>query len=524
MVSQLLFPLDGEPVAPKRLGFAYRPYQERSVRDIVSCLAQHHSCYVVSATGTGKTEIFCRLIDEMNARDGALVVSPRIELVDQTAERLRSRGIPCGIERAHLTSHERVTVACYDSLLKRKRYERFIGMTKLVIVDESHMNYTKASQQMLGYFREAGAKVVGFTATPRIGKADPLSEWYGPCAFTYLYADAVQDAYLCSAKIWLSVLEGLDIDKCGKTSTGDVNLNSPEFIRWCRQERSVQPVRALIEQNHEGKPCVAFVPRIDFAELLRDALSRTGIHASIVHSRMDPQERRQHLLDFEDGTNNVIINVGVLTMGWDFPPVAKLFLCRPTFSNDLYGQMFGRGCRPLPGVIDGLETVAERRAAIAASAKPHFEVYDFCDVTRHSKLVTAADILYPQLTQEVRERVKRKSKPGVEALPLDEIVAAEQAALAREQAARDLLEMSKRKALVADARFSHYERDPFAEPEMAERRSRYTVMLWGKYKRKPFHLVPSHYIKWTLENCNSPKKHPGYFPALRSELTRRNGR
>jgi hypothetical protein len=82
--------------------------------------------------------------------------------------------------------------------------------------------------------------------------------------------------------------------------------------------------------------------------------------------------------------------------------------------------------------------------------------------------------------------------------------------------------MSKRQGLVARGEFSVYERDVFADVELPDRRGRgYSVMLWGKYKREPFHKVPTHYIQWTLENCKAPARHPGYFPALRSEIARR---
>lgn len=511
---------------PAANSFRYREHQVAAVDAVIRELAQANSCYVVSATGTGKTEMICLLIDRLNAQDGCLIISPRIELVDQTASRLRSRGIQCAVERAHMESHEPATVACYDSLLTRRRngqrYEKFLGKVRLVVVDEVHVNYTEASCRMLAEFREAGAKVVGWTATPRVGKADPLSDWYGQCAFSYLYQDALRDGYLVPYRLYLTVLDTLDLSKI-RTVGGDYDLNSETFRRWCRQESTIQPVRSLIEQEHEGKPCVAFVPRIDFADLLNDALHRTGVRSCVVHSRMDANERRYNLSSFESGENNVVINVGCLTMGWDHPATAKLFLCRPTQSSDLYGQQWGRACRPLTGVVDGLRTAEQRREAIARSDKPYMEVYDFCDASRHSKLVTAVDLLYPHIPKEVRESVARKRKPGV-AEDLDAIVAAEQAELLRSQKARDTMEMSKRRGIVAHGTFRHFERDAFAEPEYQSVSRGYRVMLWGAYKAKPLHTVPVDYLRWTVENCTPPKKHPGYFPALRAEITRRNKR
>lgn len=505
---------------PKR--FTARPFQVAAVDAVEDCLRTHDSCYLVQATGTGKTEVAILMRERIAAGDGFLHITPRIDLVDQAADRWRLRGIPCGVERAHLHSDETVTIACYDSLLSRRRFEKFLGRVKLVVVDESHMNYTAAALRMLDSFRANGAKVVGMTATPRVGKRDSLSDWYGPCAYTYLYQQARDDGYLVPVKIWLTVLDNLDLSKI-PTSCGD--YNGEQLARWLRQEGALQAVSSLVEQTYDGKPSMVFAKSIDQAELLTDILRRRGIDSSVVHSdtnRLPEEERRRNLDDFEAGRTNVIVNVECLALGWDCPKVQKIYIARPTQSYDLYGQIFGRGTRPLAGVVDGLATAEERRAAIAKSEKPHFEIYDLCDVTRHNKLVTASDFLNPNMDPKLQRRVRdRQASAPTGVADIDLMVSQERARLAKEQAALDMIEMSRRARVKADADYRLYERDAFAAVERQENRRRYTVMLWGKYKRKPFHEVPTSYIRWTLENCKAPPRHPGYFPALRSEIARR---
>lgn len=515
-----LFCLEAEP-RRATLSFNLRPYQRQAVDAVVDMLRTHESCLLTQATGTGKTEVAIALVDAMDARDGAIICGPFIDLVGQTAARFRSRGVPCGIEQGMLKSSEKVTSACYASLLSRKRYEQYLGRTKLLIIDESHLNYTPAALKMLGYFREAGTKIVGMTASPQRGSGDPLTQWYGPVAFDYPYQRAVEDGYLAPAKLWTVVLEDLDLSAF-KGRFGDFDQEKVDAL--LRSEQNVQAVASLIVQHHDGQPSVVFCQSIKHAEMLREVLARWGIFASIVHSQMDPLERRQHLRDFESGDNNVILNVGCLTTGWDFPPLSKLFIARPTKSKSLYIQMFGRGTRTLPGVIDGLHTAEERRAAIAASAKPFTEVFDFTDTSRHCDLRTAVDVLAPELEGELLKRVRKATEGRREAIVLDPIIEEQRAAMAREEAARHALEVEQRKLLTARGRFAVYERDVFAEAERPERPQRTWYienhMLFGKWKGQKIRAVDTGYLRWVLRESSC--RNQIHMAAIRRELARRD--
>ena len=200
-----------------------------------------------------------------------------------------------------------------------------------------------------------------------------------------------------------------------------------------------------------------------------------------------------HLKDFMDGSSQIIINVGILTLGWDAPHVCKLFMARPTASTCLYTQMFGRGTRALPGVIDGLDTVEERLAAIAASAKPWFEVYDITDSSRHNDLKTALDVLQPSLDDRLMKRLRNRTmRGGLAAEALDPIIAEERRAMAAEQAELDRLELAKRSAIRVDGRVTAYERDTFADAEDTTARRRATDYWWmpyGRFKGRRFKAI-----------------------------------
>lgn len=107
----------------------------------------------------------------------------------------------------------------------------------------------------------------------------------------------------------------------------------------------------------------------------------------------DPEDRDSIIKRFLNGNLQILANVGVFTEGTDLPNVGVIVMARPTKSRSLFSQMIGRGTRPLPGLVDSLASAEERRAAIAASAKPSCLVLDFVGNAGKHELVHVADIL-----------------------------------------------------------------------------------------------------------------------------------
>jgi len=516
-MSELLFP-EMQSAGSHSPLLTLRPYQRQAVVRVVTTLSDARACLVIAATGVGKTEIICSLIDTMDGlTDGALVISPLKDLTSQTAARLRSRGVPCGVEQGTNKSGATVTVACYNSLLSRGRYQKYLGVTKLVVVDEVHLNFSKRSLAMLQQFVESGAKLVGLTASPNRTKGDPLTSFYGPVAYEYHYRQAVDDGWLVPAKVWLTVIESLDLSAF-KNAFGD--FDPAKLAAIMQREKTVQGIAEMIYQHHDNQPSVVFAASIKQAELIQELLHRRGVLASIVHSNMEAEERSYNLYLFENGDNHIIINVGCLTLGWDCPNVRKLFIARPTSSSSTYIQMFGRGTRALSGTVDGLATPELRRAAIAASAKPYFEVYDITDTSRRNDLCTSLVVLRPDVDGDLMKRTRKQAERAPRTTEeVDAVVEEEKARMAAEQAALDALTADKRASLTARAKLRLYERDPHAPAEAVSKPKNYSYMPFGKRHRgKPLTQVPVDYLQWALREASLSK---GLREAIEKEVGRR---
>lgn len=154
----------------------------------------------------------------------------------------------------------------------------------------------------------------------------------------------------------------------------------------------------------------------------------------------------------------------------------------------------GRGTRPLAGTIDGLGSAAERRDAIARSAKPHIEVLDFEGQAGQHKLVTAADVLGGNYDDEVIQLAARAvAEAGGD--DVDTREALRDAAKRRhEEKMREMeAEARRRRKLVATAEFSTRSVSPFdildieparhrgwdREPEAASEKQVAALQRWG---------------------------------------------
>ncbi|MFH0981847.1 MAG: helicase-related protein [Planctomycetota bacterium] len=85
------------------------------------------------------------------------------------------------------------------------------------------------------------------------------------------------------------------------------------------------------------------------SERVLSLLKSFDVDAAIVDAETPKRIREAVLSGFRLGRIRAVVNVGVLTVGFDFPELDAIVLGRPTKSVALYYQMIGRGIRPAAG-------------------------------------------------------------------------------------------------------------------------------------------------------------------------------
>lgn len=422
-----------------------RQYQTEIVAAVRSAWEKYQRVLVSAATGCGKTETFMKIIeDELAKGQRVMVLVDQKDLVDQTARRIADKlGVQVGVEmageyvRETLMSAPPVVVSTFQSQGSQTppRYERFNPLDfSTLIVDEAHRCITKGRMEVMEYYTKGNPalRVAGFTATPDRADGRAMGRFFQHVAYEYQILDAIGEGYLVPVIGKTVIVKSLDLSEI-PANTKDFTAN--EIGNMMERDGPLyETVQAVLDKN-EGRPTIIYTARVAHAELVAAALNkeRPG-KAAVVHGGTPRDQRKQILSEFESGHLEYLCNCDVLTTGIDLPLTSCIVIARPTKSRARFAQSVGRGTRVLPGVIDGLDTAAERVAAIEASAKPNCLVLSLVGKEGGIDLVGPADALAGTLDDFEEEAAREILETG-ETMDISEVIdkAKDRAAERREQ-------------------------------------------------------------------------------------------
>ena len=449
-----------------------RPYQSAASDAIFTEWQTNDSTLVVMPTGGGKTVLFADVIRRVFPKR-ALVLAHREELIFQARDKIqRVTGLTADVEmgdyRAEggLFGAARVVVSTIQTQCSGGdgggRMAKFDPQRfGVLIIDEAHHATSPSYRRVIDYYRtNPQLKVLGVTATPDRADEEALGQVFQSVAFDYEVLDAIHDGWLVPIEQQMVHVHGLDYSSI-RTTAGD--LNGGDLAAVLEAEKNLQQMAAASLEIIGQRRALVFTASVKAAEMTAEIFNRhQNDMAAWVCGKTDREERRTVLADFAAGKVQVVCNCGVLTEGFDDPGVEVVIMGRPTKSRSLYSQMVGRSTRPLPGIVDGPESAEERRAAIAASAKPSCLVVDFVGNAGKHKLVTSADILGGKVSEEAQELAIARARKAGGPVNMAQALAEAEADLKQREQER-LAEAARRAQLVATAQFSTEEVDPFDE-------------------------------------------------------------
>jgi superfamily II DNA or RNA helicase len=386
---------------------------------ILPALERHASTLCVMATGLGKTVVIAKVASQWD-RGNVLCLAHRIELVDQMADTLAPElGYRPAVEQGRrgmevetMFAAGHVVVGSRDSMVTERRLRKFRNHPfGLIIVDEAHRATAASYVRLVDHYRDLNPnlRVLGVTATPNRTDGTALGLVFESVAFEMGIVDGIDDGWLVDIHQKFAVVEELDLSKvpCVRNQFGEVDFKAEELSELLSQEGPLHAMsRPVLDCTADGAQAIIFAASVNHAHLWAAVLNhyRPGCAAAIDGSMDSSQggERWKLVQQFKAGQLQFLLNFNVATEGFDAPRTRFVVMGRPTKSLLVYTQMLGRCTRPMPGVVDGIDTPEGRKDAIAASAKPFATVLDFVGNSRNHQVVTATDVLGGNFDVDVR--------------------------------------------------------------------------------------------------------------------------
>jgi superfamily II DNA or RNA helicase len=312
-----------------------------------------------------------------------------------------------------------VIVSSVQTMCRPGRHMRFpFDYFGLLIIDEAHHAPAKSYGDVMAHFH--AAKVLGVTATAKRADQVAMGLVFETVAYTYGIEAAINDGWLVPIHQQCVEVEGLDFSQV-RDVAGD--FNEGELSAILTQETPLHRMASPIVELAGSRSTLVFCCSVAHAQLLAEVIDRYRFRSAAWLSGETPIEQRRETIErFKRGELQFLLNCQLFLEGFDCPNTSLVVMGRPTKSLGLYTQVLGRGTRPLPGTVDGIETAAARRLSIAQSAKPNMVVLDFAGNAGRHKIITATDILGGKFTAPARQYAREAAEESDTPRPVQELL------------------------------------------------------------------------------------------------------
>lgn len=283
----------------------------------------------------------------------------------------------------------------------------------MILVDEGHHNVARTWEGVFQAF--PSAKVVSLTATPfRSDGKEPL----GRKVYVYPLWEAMLKGYV-------KVVDAINVrpSEIYFTYEGDDRRHSLDEVlklreeAWFRRGVALSPecnrhiVEASIDCLYQKREktgyrhqIVGAACSIDHARQVRSLYRERGIETEAYHSGLDEKERKRIETDLRTGRLDCVVQVQMLSEGFDHPPLSVAAIFRPYRSLSPYVQFVGRVLRVVhenqPGHADNVAAVVSH---VGLNNDEHWEDFRHMDVEDQAMI--------REWLREIRAERRKKGGP-----------------------------------------------------------------------------------------------------------------
>ncbi len=336
-----------------------RPRQQVFVDRSVEALHEHGNTLAVAPTGMGKTLCLSAVVGRMLANGGkACVLAHRDELTRQNVTKFCrvNPGLSTSIVDAESKSWRgRTTFAMVPTLARQSNLDNMPPLD-LLVIDEAHHAAAAGYRRIIDTARERNpqCRLYGVTATPMRGDKKALRPIFSNVADQVRLGELIRSGHLVPPRTFVvDIGAGESLRNVRRTAD---DFDMAEVDRIMNKAPITEAVIRHWKEQAGHRQTVVFCSTVDHARNVTDAFNASGESAVLVHGELPDGERRTVLRRFEKNDARLVVNVAVLTEGWDHPPTSCVVLLRPSSYKSTLIQMVGRGLRTVdpnehPGVV-----------------------------------------------------------------------------------------------------------------------------------------------------------------------------
>lgn len=342
-----------------------RDYQKDAVASVYNHLrTKDTNPCVVIPTGGGKTPVMATICrDAVTQWNGRVIILAHVkELLTQTVDKLMAvcPDVSVGVYSAGLKRRETgypITVAGIQSVYKRAEK---LGHYDLAIVDEAHLLPPEGEgmyRTFLAGAREVNPelRVIGMTATPFRTKGGMICKpenLLNEICYEVGVKELIVAGFLCK----LTSKAGAKL-----VDLSGVKVRGGEFVAE-ELEKAMDDVALissavedLLDRTKDRQAVLVFCSGVahgkHVAETIREATGDSHC-VEAIFGNTEYGERDHAIRRFLSGSLKFLVNVNVLTLGFDATNIDCIAMLRPTLSPGLYYQMVGRGLRIHPDKME----------------------------------------------------------------------------------------------------------------------------------------------------------------------------
>ena len=296
-----------------------------------------------------------------HAKDGGgktLILAHRDELTHQNREKFAriNPSLATSIYDATQKSWDGQAVFAMVPTLSRQTNLDTMPALDLLVIDEAHHAIAESYQRIINFARQTNpdCRIYGVTATPNRGDKKGLRDIFTNVADQIHIGELIQSGHLVKPRTFVIDVGVRDDLSKVRTHGNDFDMNEVDKIM------NKTPVNEAVVKHWQDKagnrPTVVFSSTVNHAREITETFNRHCVPAALITGEMDSSTRRQVMEDYACDKIKVLVNISVLTEGWDHPPTSCVILLRPSSYKSTMIQMVGRGLRIVdpeeyPGVI-----------------------------------------------------------------------------------------------------------------------------------------------------------------------------